>query len=293
MPLLPARHFATETLVDFIAAQNSAAHQHSLHIAQDRAGVLADLEQNHIDFGQGWLAHAEDDQLEALCGLAANRDRSHGWLYGPWSRSDASARQGVLRELLKAPEAQEIACLHAFADVRSKPKLAELEAAGFQRRWVSHILEVERSAWQGDRPSGLDIDDFFFDRDRAAVGDLHALCFPDSTEKGIDLAQRAGEGAELRVVYGEDGRLAAYTLMSVSFETNEAYIDLLGVDPAYRGRGLGRAMLQDALYIAFHSRGCQRVHLSVRAQNETALALYQSVGFRHLLSGVAMWRKAA
>jgi [ribosomal protein S18]-alanine N-acetyltransferase len=55
----------------------------------------------------------------------------------------------------------------------------------------------------------------------------------------------------------------------------EYEIHTIGVDPAYQGRGIGRRMLDALLQIA----GDSVVHLEVRTDNETALALYRSVGF--------------
>jgi [ribosomal protein S18]-alanine N-acetyltransferase len=55
----------------------------------------------------------------------------------------------------------------------------------------------------------------------------------------------------------------------------EYEIHTIGVDPAYQGRGVGRRMLDELLKIA--AGGV--VHLEVRTDNATAIALYRSVGF--------------
>ncbi|MFZ1162679.1 ribosomal protein S18-alanine N-acetyltransferase [Mycobacterium sp.] len=55
----------------------------------------------------------------------------------------------------------------------------------------------------------------------------------------------------------------------------EYEIHTIGVDPAYQGRGVGRRMLDELLTIA--AGGV--VHLEVRTDNVTAIALYRSVGF--------------
>jgi [ribosomal protein S18]-alanine N-acetyltransferase len=55
----------------------------------------------------------------------------------------------------------------------------------------------------------------------------------------------------------------------------EYEIHTIGVDPAYQGRGIGRRMLDELLNIA--AGGV--VHLEVRTDNATAIALYRSAGF--------------
>jgi ribosomal-protein-alanine N-acetyltransferase len=55
----------------------------------------------------------------------------------------------------------------------------------------------------------------------------------------------------------------------------EYEVHTIGVDPAYQGRGIGRALLDGLL--AFADGGT--VFLEVRTDNATAIALYESDGF--------------
>lgn len=56
-------------------------------------------------------------------------------------------------------------------------------------------------------------------------------------------------------------------------------IQNVGILPALRGRGLGQALLLQALQGMYHS-GLGRVILEVTAQNESAVRLYRRLGFR-------------
>ncbi|HEY2724307.1 MAG TPA: ribosomal protein S18-alanine N-acetyltransferase [Pseudonocardiaceae bacterium] len=71
----------------------------------------------------------------------------------------------------------------------------------------------------------------------------------------------------------EDGALVGYGGL-VRMGT-EAEVHTLAVDPAYQGRGVGRALLGALLE---HAQGAT-VFLEVRTDNETAIALYRSAGF--------------
>jgi GNAT superfamily N-acetyltransferase len=53
----------------------------------------------------------------------------------------------------------------------------------------------------------------------------------------------------------------------------------LGVVPAYRGRGLGMALIRQALG-GFQRAGLRRAYLEVTAENSSAVRLYRAVGFR-------------
>lgn len=52
----------------------------------------------------------------------------------------------------------------------------------------------------------------------------------------------------------------------------------MGIIPSYRGQGLGRRLIEATLQAA-RDVGIERVELSVHADNERAIALYERVGF--------------
>ncbi|AWV47308.1 acetyltransferase [Mycobacterium leprae Kyoto-2] len=58
----------------------------------------------------------------------------------------------------------------------------------------------------------------------------------------------------------------------------EYEVHTIAVDPAYRGRGVGRRLLGELLDFA----GSGAIYLEVRTDNETAIALYRSVGFERI-----------
>ena len=59
---------------------------------------------------------------------------------------------------------------------------------------------------------------------------------------------------------------------------DEAEIARLGVLPAFRRRGLAQTLLQHARR-EFSKRGVRRIFLELRAGNEAALRLYETLGF--------------
>lgn len=71
--------------------------------------------------------------------------------------------------------------------------------------------------------------------------------------------------------------LAGY--VGVATHGPEADVQTLAVDPARRGRGLGR-LLVDLARSQAREAGARRLGLEVREGNEAALALYDAAGFR-------------
>jgi GNAT superfamily N-acetyltransferase len=66
----------------------------------------------------------------------------------------------------------------------------------------------------------------------------------------------------------------------------EALVDAVVVAPAWRGRGIGGAMMAEAMRLAAEA-GCYKLMLSSNAKRTDAHRFYRSLGFRQ--HGVSFW----
>lgn len=73
-----------------------------------------------------------------------------------------------------------------------------------------------------------------------------------------------------------EGEVVGYGGMWIVFE--EAHITNIAVDKNFRGRGMGRRLLEELERIA-REKNVLRIILEVRPSNEVARRLYQSMGF--------------
>lgn len=74
-----------------------------------------------------------------------------------------------------------------------------------------------------------------------------------------------------------EGRLVGFLLARRWEQDGVGFVDLLGVDPAERRRGLGATLLRCA-FAAFAAAGLNEAQLGVASDNSRALALYERVG---------------
>ena len=91
-----------------------------------------------------------------------------------------------------------------------------------------------------------------------------------------------GERPVAEAVVGEvDGTVVAFALFFTNFSTflgrPGLYLEDLYVQPAHRGTGLGKALLQHMASLAV-SRGCGRFEWSVLDWNQRAIDFYQKMG---------------
>lgn len=83
----------------------------------------------------------------------------------------------------------------------------------------------------------------------------------------------------LLIVAAEGGRVVGYA--AAWFAAGEGELGDLAVDPDHRRRGIGQALVERVRSEA-RQRGVDRLFLQVRQSNESALALYESIGFRQV-----------
>lgn len=107
--------------------------------------------------------------------------------------------------------------------------------------------------------------------DLGALVQLEALALPDPWSRD-QLAQALANPIG-RAVLALEPEPVGYALGTTV--AGEAEVLRVGVDPAWRRRGLGRALVEALL------RGCaaEEVFLEVRASNTPAIALYAALGF--------------
>ncbi len=79
-------------------------------------------------------------------------------------------------------------------------------------------------------------------------------------------------------VWEEDGHIVGNATVSRARNRSAWIISNVAVLPAYRGRGIGRRLMEAAIEHA-RSHGGRQVVLQVRRDNEPAKRLYQSLGF--------------
>ena len=108
---------------------------------------------------------------------------------------------------------------------------------------------------------------------------------PNTVEEIVYWTNLSGSSLEDVVLACEEDKVVGYCWTGITRKReavpNEkrGRIFMLGVDPNYRGRGIGKRVLLAGLS-HLKSRGLQVVELSVDGENKVARALYRSIGFK-------------
>ena len=178
---------------------------------------------------------------------------------------------------------------------------AAWEAAGFEFKRKYNIMRVHFTEKQTERHvEGLTIE-AIDPRNDAQLREMHAV-HQDSFSGHFDFTPRPFEAwRTLMAVEEESSDLNGYFLARLDgvpaglcvcsneiVDLNRGFVWVLGVAHSAHGRGIGEALLRNAM-VYFESRGLVGADLTVDTGNESgALRLYEKVGFNAESSWIQM-----
>ncbi len=193
-------------------------------------------------------------------------------------RPDCRMRS-IGRNLLVAVEAE---CRSRNADsyllvceAASKSGCAFAERLGGVCEFSEHLMEFDWDA--GPKLSEVEVIELHAARSQDLEDLVHVR---RDQNQNVDQSRRIieqwlrSEAHELLVVRRENH---AVGMIRVTRSKNEIWLNSFAIDGSYRGEGLGRLMLANV--VRDHDRS-RRILLEVETDNEPALGLYRSAGFR-------------
>jgi mycothiol synthase len=203
----------------------------------------------------------------------------------------AYRRKGLGRKLLdnavEHSRALKARVVHASASPDAEALLRLLETSGFtkRQRQVQMRLKVD-DLKPGEPGSGYEVRPLaegeanIFSRIQNLAFD-GSWGFAPNTPQELDyrLHMIGASYSDVLLLF-VDGQPAAYcwTRMQRVGPERRGIIWMIGADPAFRGQGLGRAMLLQSISLML-TRGASAFELTVYADNAPAVKLYESVGF--------------
>ena len=113
-------------------------------------------------------------------------------------------------------------------------------------------------------------------RDLNALRHLERECFPRDAWPLLDLVGILAFPNIVRLKAVVNGEVVGFIAGEIRPGQGSAWIATIAVLPEFRGRGIGKALLQDCE----ESLKVSRIRLSVRATNQVAIRLYEKAGYQ-------------
>jgi mycothiol synthase len=252
--------------------------------------TLEDLEQDWRE--PGWrLARdarvAEDDGR--IVGYAdLRRQLAQGFVHpDAEGRGIGSALLAWLERRAAEPDAPGPLRQHvAVTNARSRELL---EGAGWRPAWSYWRLAIDLAAPppEAPPPDGVVLRALALPDDAHAVHVLSEAAFSALGDHDAETFEEFSQGhlaahdlePLLSPIAEAEGGIVGFALVRRWAEQDRGFVNLLAVDPAHAGRGVGRALLYTA-FAACRAAGLRGATLGVGGHNERALGLYERAGMR-------------
>jgi GNAT superfamily N-acetyltransferase len=276
------------SLAEFIHRCNRRADgkPRCLHAAQGDTVEAHAAELSALPADQAcFLAVRDTAGWSGMAGVEIDEPAGRAWLRGPLTRDDDPAlRQALLEALLDRLPL--LTRFDAFPHVDEAALRDTLRTAGFRDRAVFQVMTLVGEPANcppahGVHPAGALADD-----EATGLVALHDRLFPATYLPGAAMLAGRDQAHQLLIVREPGGAIAGYVHVQETPLDADGYIDYLGVDERWRGRGYAARLLAAAVHWAIVQRGRSRISLTVRDGNADALHLYERAGFVETSAGV-------
>ena len=200
-------------------------------------------------------------------------------------------RKGLAVILLNCAlsRARELGATVAHVDVMADNSIARkaLERDGFNvvREYYQLKIHMSNVDWEEAEKASRGCR-HLLPGEEAALADIQNRSFaehwgynPNTSETIAFLISRDQSSPEDIVLTCEEDNIVGFCRTELS-GNGEGRILMIGTDPDYRGKGIGKKSLLAGL-VYLRSKNVHTVYLTVDTANETAISLYKSVGFEH------------
>ena len=262
-------------LAAFAAPLQDRPDHHVAFLGTEPDGIAEEMIEDVADWTEA--AAVAEDGGRLVGWLMGSIDHAMGrvWWFGPFVDTDDPARWAVIADRLDAacrallpPAVSEEE--YAF-DARHFAGGGWATARGFRADPASAVLTLDRPLDPPTSPTRP-----VTASDVAVLASLHDALFAGTHTPGAALFSTTDPN-RVRLVAERAGERVGYVAVERQPDAS-GYIDYLGVDPAHRRQGIGAELVRAGV-AALAALGCLPFHLTVRAENHGARALYAGLGF--------------
>lgn len=271
-----SRHF--DRMVDFVSRYNPLAEHHVGYFGLAHEDIRHAILMLNFRYDRGFRLAQVGQELVGVMGVDFDRNTRRAWLYGPivvsepWMETAEALYEAVIRAIPADAgireyeifvDSRNVNC-RALAERHDFTALGEFAICAITPERLAALPEATVAPWDG--------------RHAGQFAALHAELFPRSNYTLDYILEEVDKGAVF-LAESDGDQLAGYFFGHVAAGANEAYVELVGVNPDYRRTGLGRRLMLAGLARLRQTPGLSRLSLTVGSDNEPALRLYDSLGF--------------
>ncbi|MGY0694331.1 GNAT family N-acetyltransferase [Virgibacillus sp. FSP13] len=279
MNKISGKDMSIKDAANFIVDLNRQSEHHIGYCGTDVEEVIDFLSTDLTDvsYENSFVGVIDEGKMIGLLGFDADLEDAQAELWGPFvdPEYDTNIAFWLWDELLGIIP-PEIKYVSIFSDIENNLAMEFAERLDFEQKRDQIILLFERD--QSEKLPKYWAQELT-QQDHSSFIDLHDKIFPDTYFSGREIIDRLTDTQKVFVVKDNE-RLAGYAYVEANPEYGEGSIEFIGVDSVYRGNSYGKNLLSTAVKWLFTFDSINEIQLCVAADNDQAIGLYQSAGFR-------------
>ncbi|HLU24049.1 MAG TPA: GNAT family N-acetyltransferase [Bacillaceae bacterium] len=266
----------------FIARVNKLKNHHIGYCGTDEEEILHYLkeEMTDIPFQDCFLLAYEDDSLIGVIGFEADLDNHHGEIWGPFITHDdwQGIAKNMWNDLIKMiPSEMDSVSLFVNKLNVNVNEFSRALSCAFNEKTDSHTILLYQKEVNGV-PEKVPFITEITETEYSTMIKIHDIAFPKGYYDGEKIVQRMNDDDRV-FVYKENDTVIGYIYVESQPLFGEGSIEFFAVNEGWRGRGIGKKLLQHALHWLLSKDFIEELRLTVNSENAQAIHLYQAVGF--------------
>ncbi|WP_235318419.1 GNAT family N-acetyltransferase [Planococcus sp. CAU13] len=219
------------------------------------------------------------DQSKMIGAMGLDVDLGSGTadIWGPFvTDGNADTAQALWEKvLLKIPQEIKSCSFFVNKDNRFAKKFAMQNDAQYSGRDM--VLNITRSTFTAEAMNASEkIGEEYHD----SFARLHDEAFPKTYFNSGTILNRVSNHNNLLVIKEGKSKIKGYVYIEANPDHDEGNIEYIAVSEEFRGQGIGKRLLTDALKKFFSYPSIDEVTICVSCENAAAINLYKAAGFK-------------
>lgn len=269
--------------VNFMARGQSVSEHYIGYFGITVEEIRIYIQELEVDWQESTLLVYEGEKLVGVIMADYDAEIKRAWVHGPIveHREWQWVADKLFEELITQIIPIDITELELYGERRNINLKTFAERQGFIPTKPSCVLCFPRTKWMSlPKIEGQAISEEYYD----AFQVLHAKLFPGTYYTGAQILDMR-DHTNAVFIETENQMLLGFIRGKLEEETQQGYIDFVGVEESFRRRGIGKNLVTAILHWLFRSFAqINAVTLTVYETDVPAVKLYTNLGFDRIRS---------
>lgn len=259
----------------FIAALNINKKFHIGYCGTDKEDILRDLHEDFIENTHvNIFVSRHDNAITGLIGFDSYDGLAEVW--GPFSKEQHMEHQLQLWHLATA-QLEQVKKFLFFINAENTFQQQFMETIYAQKSSDELYLTLSKDTFQQLEAIQSDV---YRAPDFAQFEAIHEHAFPNAYYSAKTIVEKLDNSQHQLIILKEKQIVKGYAYFEVNDTLHSTHLEFIAIAPEYRGQGLGKQLLREALTLIFKNEAITQVTLTVNNTNTKANSLYYKTGFQ-------------